>query len=92
MRYVIAGYVFVLGLLFLYAVQLAWRRQRLARTVARVEAVTGTPVARPAEFAPVVPEVPAAPVAEAAPGVPSLPGAPASATTPSGTRSGGEPS
>ena len=36
MRYVIAGYVFVLGILFLYAVQLAWRRRRLTRAVARV--------------------------------------------------------
>ena len=31
MRYVVAGYVFVLGLLFLYAVQLVWRRRRLTR-------------------------------------------------------------
>ena len=29
MNYVVAGYVFVLGILFLYAVQLAWRRRRL---------------------------------------------------------------
>ena len=36
MRYVIAGYVFVLATLFLYAVQLAWRRRRLTRAVARV--------------------------------------------------------
>ena len=36
MRYVIAGYVFVLGLLALYAVQLVWRRRRLSRAVARV--------------------------------------------------------
>ncbi len=36
MRYVIAGYVFVLTVLFLYAVQLAWRRRRLTRAVARV--------------------------------------------------------
>ncbi len=39
MRYVDAGYVVVLGALFLYAVQLAWRRRRLTRAVARV---TGT--------------------------------------------------
>jgi hypothetical protein len=38
MRYIIAGYVFVLTLLFLYAVSLAWRRRRLARAVARVTA------------------------------------------------------
>jgi hypothetical protein len=36
MRYVIAGYVFVLATLFLYAVQLVWRRRRLTRAVARV--------------------------------------------------------
>jgi hypothetical protein len=36
MRYVIAGYVVVLATLFLYAVQLAWRRRRLTRAVARV--------------------------------------------------------
>ena len=33
MNYVIAGYTIVLGLLFLYAVQLVWRRRRLTRTV-----------------------------------------------------------
>jgi hypothetical protein len=38
MRYIIAGYIFVLGLLFLYAVQLVWRRRRLSRAVARVAA------------------------------------------------------
>jgi len=36
MRYVIAGYVFVLGFLALYAVALMWRRIRLTRAVARV--------------------------------------------------------
>jgi hypothetical protein len=36
MNYVIAGYVIVLGLLFLYGAQLAWRRRRLTRAVARV--------------------------------------------------------
>ncbi|MGO8873893.1 MAG: hypothetical protein ACLQPH_21315 [Acidimicrobiales bacterium] len=38
MRYVIAGYVIVLTILFLYGVQLAWRRRRLDRAVARVVA------------------------------------------------------
>ncbi len=38
MRYVVAGYIVVLGTLFLYAVQLAWRRRRLTRTAARVAA------------------------------------------------------
>ena len=38
MRYIVAGYVVILGLLFLYAVQLVWRRRRLARAVARVVA------------------------------------------------------
>jgi hypothetical protein len=33
-NYVIAGYSIVLGLLFLYAVQLIWRRCRLNRLVA----------------------------------------------------------
>ena len=48
MRYIIAGYVFVLTLLFLYAVSLAWRRRRLARAVARV-------TAEPSASAPVAP-------------------------------------
>jgi hypothetical protein len=36
MAYVVAGYVVVLSLLFLYGVQLVWRRRRLTRAVARV--------------------------------------------------------
>ena len=44
MRYVVAGYVFVLAVLFLYAVQLLWRRRRLARTVARTVAAQPDPV------------------------------------------------
>ncbi len=36
MRYVIAGYVIVLTLLFFYGAQLVWRRRRLGRAVARV--------------------------------------------------------
>jgi hypothetical protein len=36
MRYVIAGYVIVLSLLFLYGVQLMWRRRKLTRAVARI--------------------------------------------------------
>ena len=53
MRYIVAGYVVILGLLFLYAVQLVWRRRRLARAVARVVAAgtahggTGDAVATP---------------------------------------------
>jgi hypothetical protein len=44
MGYVVAGYVLVLSLLFLYGVQLAWRRRRLARAVARVAATdVGSP-------------------------------------------------
>lgn len=39
MRYVVAGYIVIVGLLFLYAVQLAWRRRRLRRAVDRVTAV-----------------------------------------------------
>ena len=45
MRYIVAGYVFVLGLLFLYAVQLVWRRHRLTRLVARVADAAGTDAA-----------------------------------------------
>lgn len=50
MRYVDAGYVFVLGTLFLYSVQLTWRRRRLIRAVDRaaglvVDASAGRPVA-----------------------------------------------
>jgi hypothetical protein len=36
MGYVVAGYSIVLGILFLYGVQLAWRRRRLTRAVERV--------------------------------------------------------
>jgi len=44
MRYVDAGYVVVLSILFLYGVQLAWRRRRLARAVSRaVSGSDGTP-------------------------------------------------
>ena len=35
MRYVNAGYAVILTLLFLYSVQLVWRRRRLQRSVAR---------------------------------------------------------
>jgi hypothetical protein len=38
MNYVVAGYSIVLGILFLYVVQLGWRRHRLTRLVARVAA------------------------------------------------------
>ncbi len=38
MSYVDAGYAIVLSTLFLYGVQLVWRRRRLARVVARVRA------------------------------------------------------
>ncbi len=38
MGYVQAGYSIVLGILFLYGLQLAWRRRRLSRAVARVVA------------------------------------------------------
>jgi hypothetical protein len=37
MRYVISGYTVVLAILFLYGVQLVWRRRRLNRLVADVE-------------------------------------------------------
>jgi len=38
MRYVVAGYVIVLSILFLYGLQLVWRRRRLTRAVQRVVA------------------------------------------------------
>ncbi len=38
MNYVVAGYSIVLGILFLYGLQLAWRRRRWTRVAARVEA------------------------------------------------------
>ncbi len=38
MNYVIAGYSIVLSILFLYGVQLLWRRRRLNRAAARVVA------------------------------------------------------
>jgi hypothetical protein len=44
MRYVIAGYVIIFSILFLYTVQLAWRRRRLALTVARVAAAAPAPL------------------------------------------------
>jgi hypothetical protein len=44
MRYVVAGYVIVLTTLFLYGLQLVWRRRRLDRAVARVvRAPAGAP-------------------------------------------------
>ena len=45
MQYVIAGYVFVLSLLALYAVSLAWRRHRLSRLADRVVAASAESVA-----------------------------------------------
>jgi hypothetical protein len=36
MGYVVAGYSIVLSLLFLYCVQLAWRRRRVTRAAERV--------------------------------------------------------
>jgi hypothetical protein len=36
MHYVEAGYTIVLSILFLYGVQLAWRRRKLGRAVDRV--------------------------------------------------------
>jgi hypothetical protein len=39
MGYVAAGYVAVLGMLFLYAVTLVWRRRRLTRAALRLESL-----------------------------------------------------
>jgi hypothetical protein len=41
MSYVVAGYVVVLSVLFLYGAQLVWRRDRLIRAAERVEAFAG---------------------------------------------------
>jgi hypothetical protein len=41
MNYVVAGYSIVLGILFLYAVQLLWRRRKLTRAALRVESFAG---------------------------------------------------
>jgi hypothetical protein len=40
MNYVTAGYVIVLTILFLYGVQLVWRRKRLTEATRRVESFT----------------------------------------------------
>jgi len=45
MRYVVAGYAFILIVLAVYAVQLVWRRRRLAQAVARVAGPVMAPVA-----------------------------------------------
>ena len=44
MRYVNAGYAVILTLLFLYSVQLVWRRRRLGRAVARTVSAGGPAV------------------------------------------------
>ncbi len=48
MRYVVAGYVIVLSILFLYGLQLVWRRRRLTRSVNRVAAADAPGPPRPA--------------------------------------------
>ncbi len=49
MNYVVAGYSIVLGILFLYGVQLMWRRRKLTRAAVRVESFSsvGSTVAGP---------------------------------------------
>ena len=47
MNYVIAGYSIVLSLLFLYCVQLGWRRRRLTKAVQRVAAASSDHPDRP---------------------------------------------
>jgi hypothetical protein len=42
MSYVVAGYVVVLSVLFLYGAQLVWRRGCLIRAAERVEALADT--------------------------------------------------
>ena len=43
MSYVVAGYVVVLTILFLYGSQLLWRQRRLTRTARRVATFTAAP-------------------------------------------------
>ena len=57
MRYVIAGYVFVLCSLALYSVQLLWRRRRLAEAVDRA-AISSPATSSPAISSPVSEVVP----------------------------------
>ncbi len=52
MRYVDAGYAIVLGILFLYGLQLVWRRRRLTRAVDRVRAARAAPASPGADLAP----------------------------------------
>jgi hypothetical protein len=49
MNYVDAGYSIVLGILFLYAMQLMWRRRKLTRAAVRIEsfATDGSSVTDP---------------------------------------------
>jgi hypothetical protein len=54
MSYVVAGYVIVLTILFLYGVQLVWRRRRLTRAVERVRAASAATVTRGAGHHPPV--------------------------------------
>ena len=68
MRYIVAGYVFVLTVLFLYALSLTWRRRRLERTVARVTAGTPSAATSASAAAPSDPMRTADSVASAAPG------------------------
>ncbi|HEV3282203.1 MAG TPA: hypothetical protein VG032_11440 [Acidimicrobiales bacterium] len=52
MRYVVVGYAVVLGILFFYAVQLAWRRRRLTRAALRIEASSPEPGRSPGDAGP----------------------------------------
>lgn len=72
MIYMRAGYIAVLGTLFLYACLLSWRKRRLTRAVARAEASLDSS-RPPATAIPVDDGVTRAMVAPSASGTPVVP-------------------
>jgi hypothetical protein len=97
MGYVQAGYSIVLGILFLYGLQLVWRRRRLNRAVARVVATdaagVGTSAPMTASTAAASVTATAVPTATAVMTAPAVPAAPAvSAATAATVRTADESS